>query len=503
MNTGHDQLSLGNLFKIIKSLSVNKAYALQSELFSILFDVENMNDTTVNNYCVGLRGIGTEYKKNFVLKEKKYKEDNEVFCEDVISIISIIDGKLHEIKRDKINFINTSESAKKLAEKLYELAKEDRQVKEDLVYKFNELIKNGRIYECLVEELLFAILYKKQPQYEEDIKKAALKEVINDSNVSSSSLMDYVNLKFNNAVNYDYMLRKLADEGNIYACYDVGFNEYNGYYKNYPRYAVAFKYLDKAARMNHGEACYLIGKMYIKGYLGNKSPIDLEKGYEYLNRAIALNSIPAFNLLGNMYYEGIYPANKSLSKAKDYYLKAASSDYVFALNNLGKISEKDGDIDTAVEYYKRSASYKESWACNKLGEYYRTVKNEPKEAYKYYLDALDSSYLNINYYAYYNLAKYYYFNGSLDIEKDEDKALKYFDFASLNGIIEASIELLEYYVKKYLFTREDKYLDKIKYYKNMIETNKKYNDKIKEDVEGKINSITSDINIKLDDVSLL
>jgi len=45
MNNTDDQLSLGNLFRVIKDLAKNKSSALQTEIFCILFDLENINDT--------------------------------------------------------------------------------------------------------------------------------------------------------------------------------------------------------------------------------------------------------------------------------------------------------------------------------------------------------------------------------------------------------------------------------------------------------------------------
>ena len=72
MNNTDDQLSLGNLFRVIKDLAKNKSGALQTEIFCILFDLENINDTTVNNYCVGCRSIGNQYKQQFIHKQNRY-----------------------------------------------------------------------------------------------------------------------------------------------------------------------------------------------------------------------------------------------------------------------------------------------------------------------------------------------------------------------------------------------------------------------------------------------
>ena len=95
MNNTDDQLSLGNLFRVIKDLAKNKSSALQSEIFCILFDLESINDTTVNNYCVGCRSIGSSYKQVYLNKEKRYNTNKNEFTDNIIGILSIIDGVIY------------------------------------------------------------------------------------------------------------------------------------------------------------------------------------------------------------------------------------------------------------------------------------------------------------------------------------------------------------------------------------------------------------------------
>ena len=49
MNNTDDQLSLGNLFRVIKDLAKNKSSALQSEIFCILFDLESIAIYSIPN----------------------------------------------------------------------------------------------------------------------------------------------------------------------------------------------------------------------------------------------------------------------------------------------------------------------------------------------------------------------------------------------------------------------------------------------------------------------
>ena len=71
MNNGNI-LSLGNIINSIKKIS-NNNNAMQTEIFCSIFGVNEINTTTVNNYCIGIRAIGIEYKKIF---EEKYNDNS-------------------------------------------------------------------------------------------------------------------------------------------------------------------------------------------------------------------------------------------------------------------------------------------------------------------------------------------------------------------------------------------------------------------------------------------
>ena len=70
MNNNQNQLSLGNFCKIVKELAQNKSFANQTEVFYCLFGVDNVSDSTINNYCIGYRSIGTEFRQIYI----KYKK---------------------------------------------------------------------------------------------------------------------------------------------------------------------------------------------------------------------------------------------------------------------------------------------------------------------------------------------------------------------------------------------------------------------------------------------
>ena len=149
--------------------------------------------------------------------------------------------------------------------------------------------------------------------------------------------------------------------------------------------------------------------------------------------------------------------------------------------------EKRKNYKEAFEYYLQSATLGESWACNKVGEYYRQgiIVKDMDKAFNFYQRALESNYRTLCYYAYYNLAKYFYMDGNIAIGvlKDEDKALEYLKIASDNNIMMATLELFYYYVRKYLEKKDKLNMDLILEYKEKIENDEHYNDDLRKQIE--------------------
>ena len=500
LNDNDENLSLGNLFRLIKEMAKNRVSALQSELFCILFSVDSINDTTVNNYCVGCRSIGADFKQIYINKEKRYRKNEEEFVDVILDVLNILDGVVHKVETNKIDFIDNSDSGLMLARKLYNLAKNDRQVPQDFRNTLYHLLEENKVYNCLVEEIIYIVLYKKQPMYEDELKREVLENVLNDTSISSVSLQEYLSLKLREGINFDYSMKKLSENGNAYASFELGCDEYYGYVTGKPRYSKALEYLKKAAAESHAAANYMVGNIFIRGFVGNRSNEELEKGYSYLIRAYELGNIAAANLIGNMYHDGIHPLEKDIDKAIEYYQKAADANYVFAINNLGKIEETKGHVKEAYEYYLKSADLGESWACNKMGEAYRTgiLEQDMMKAYEYYNKALDCNHRVLRHYAYYNLAKYFYLNGYETIPADHNKALEYLRIASENGVLAASIELFYLYAKDYMKKKDQYNYDRIMQYKKVIEANKNYTQEIKEEIEKKLAEIRNkkEISIK-------
>jgi TPR repeat protein len=350
--------------------------------------------------------------------------------------------------------------------------------------------------------LFFIILDKEQPIYEDNLKKEAIENILSNSSISASELEEFLSLKFRDSTNYEYSIKRLAKSGNPYACYELGTQEYYGYMAGYSRYDISYNYLKVAADLGHPGANYLIATMFLKKRIGAGNDLELELAFDYLNKAIKYGSIEAINTMGLLYLKGVHLVTKNKEKAIQYFEKAIKYDYVYAYNNLGRIYEEDKSYDKAFQCYLSSANLGESWACNKVGEYYRlgiSTDKDMKLAYKYYNLALDCNYKNICYYAKYNLAKYFYLEGCTDIVlvKDKERAISYLEDASNNGIIEASIELLYIYSDLYLKNNDNNLWEIINTLVKVVETNNKYNDKLKKDIENKLKEIKKNNHIDL------
>lgn len=505
LNIGDEHLSWGNFCRVIKEYAVNKTSALQIEIFCTVFNIDSINDTTVNNYCVGCRSINGEYKQIFINYKKKYNRDKNILIDTIINLLSIIDGNIYSFlnNKDSLVFINDNKNLRNIIMKLYNISKNDNDISRDMTNDLSNFINNGNLYEAICEILFFIILEKRQPIYEEDLKKQVIENILNNTNISAKELEEYLNLKFTEGINYNYILKKMANDNNAYACYEIGMNEYKGYVTGKARYDVSYEYFYRASLSDHPSACYMIGDMYIKKIIGNGEDKELEIAYEYIKKAVDLGCIAAINTLGLMYLNGTYPINTDTNKAIYYFEMASNSNYAYAFNNLGKIYEDKRDYKTAFNYYLESANSGESWACNKIGEYYRKgifVKKNLDKAFHYYNMAIDVEIRSCCFYAYYNLAKYYYLNGCIDIVRvsNRNKSIEYFEIASSHGNILSSIELIYIYTDLYLNNKDNKYFNKIKELVYMVENSSLYDNKLRVKIEDNLRKIKEHKSINLD-----
>lgn len=498
LNNNNNHLSIGNIFRIIKDETRNKNNALQVEIFCIIFDIEDISPTTVNNYCTGIRSINSDLKEKYIKLYEKYKTNTNCFKDIILGLVFLIDSKISDYKnisyKKALSIINGNNRLQNVCLKLYNIAKNDCDVDSSLKNNLKKHLDTNNLYDFIIKVLYFAIVDKKQPIYFEDTFTSSLNNALYNSNLSSNDIIDFVTIQLNGGIWSIRGIHELAKKGNPYACFEMGSLELYGQIAGFPRYFESYNYFKIAAKKNHPNAIWAIGYMHYNGYIGNKSRKDYIIAFRCFNKARKYNCLAAINSLGIIFINGDIPfIKKDIKKAIKLFEYASKYDYIYAFNNLGSIYEKKGDFKKAFNYYLKSANLGESWASNKVGEFYRKgiiQKANLKKAFEYYNKANEASIYSICLYSKYNLAHYFYKNGctDLNIKKDISKAIFLLDEASKGGLIIATEELIyiHYSIYKENITKninDNYYLEKAKYYTKILENHIEYNDKIKNRVE--------------------
>lgn len=410
MNDNDNYLSLGNVINTIKKVSNNKN-AMQTELFYTIFNVNNVNATTINNYCIGYRAIGLEYKRIFIDLKRKFEQDKEIYINIILGILSIMDDVIYVKDVSSLELINTNKKLNEVIKELLIIAQNDKHIEKETINS----IKKLNNYEAFIELLNYSILENNQPVYTQSINIKINREELNE----------YLKIKLYYGESYINSLIELSRKDNMYACAELGSLEFDGYISGKPNYKKSYDYYYKAALKDHPKGCWMVANLMLTG----RVKLEFDTMWKYLNKSIELGSFAGYNTLGLCYLRGINKQNKKdLNEARKNFQISAEHGYVFAFNNLGKTYEEEGNIEEAIKYYKVSADMNECWALNKVGEYYRK-KRDLKTAYIYYLKATESPITERIKYPFYNLAKYYYENGckEANIKKDTIKAKELYD----------------------------------------------------------------------------
>lgn len=405
MNDNDNYLSLGNLINVIKKISNNKN-AMQTELFCTLFNVNNVNATTINNYCIGYRAIGIEYKKIYVDLKRKYETDKLVYIDIILGILSIMDDVIYIKDDNSLDMINSNKKLKETINELLKIASKDEHIEKD---KLNEL-KSMNSYESFIEILNHCILENNQPVYTQSINIKINREELNE----------YLKIKLYYGESYINSLIELSKKDNMYACAELGSLEFDGYISGKTDFNKCYEYYYKSALKDHPKGCWMVANLMLTG----RVKLNFDIMWKFLNKSIELGSFAGYNTLGLCYLRGINKENKKdINEARKYFQIAAEHGYAYAFNNLGKTYEDEGNIEEAYKYYKISADMNECWALNKVGEYYRK-RNDLKTAFIYYSKAIETPITERIKHPFYNLAKYYYENGcdEAGIKKDTNKA---------------------------------------------------------------------------------
>ena len=245
-------------------------------------------------------------------------------------------------------------------------------------------------------------------------------------------------------------LKELANQKNPFACFEMASLEFHGIITGKPRYEKAYEYYKIASDNNHPVALWAIGYLLYNGYIGNKSDEDLLKAYDYFIKSQELKCSNAYNSLGLIYLNGDIPGiEKDIILAEELLKQGANLGNVYSYNNLGKLAENNKDYNTAFNYFMISANLGDSWALNKIGEYYRLGINKEKDlekAYNYYLKASECPLFSLCPWSKYNLAKYFFKNGvpEIGIHKNTNKTIELLEDI-YKILIEANEELIYLY----------------------------------------------------------
>lgn len=502
LNDNDDNLSLGNIFRIIKLNAINPNSFLQSDLFCIIFDCDTIGTSTVNNYCTGARGINSTYK-NYILKQKElYETQNNALIPMISKILKLINYGKFSSKIYTIEEINNDNKLKNICTKLHTISKNDTDV--DFVFssKLLHYLNGKKYYDFFVETLFFTVLEKIQPKFKENILTEVIEKNLYNTNISVNDIEKFMKIQLNSGIWSIRGLIELANQKNPFACFEMASLEFYGIISGVPRYDKAYEYYKIASDNNHPVAHWSIGFLFYNGYIGNKSNEDLENAYNYFLKAKELKCSNAFNSLGLIYLNGTIPKiKKDYKMAKELFEHSANMGNVYAHNNLGMIAENEKNYKKAFEHYLISANSGDSWALNKMGQFYRLgiyVDKNLQNAYDYYKKASECPKISLCPWSKYNLAKYFYKSGAPEIYvfSNINKAIELLDdIATI--LIQANEELIYIYYDLYISnSKSSYYLSKLEYYVTLIEKNVNYNEDLKNRIEEKLNKLKKDsINI--------
>ena len=103
----NNYLSLGNVVNVIKMIANNKS-ATQLEIFSSIFNINNINNTTVNNYLIGYRPIPIELKNIYHNLLEEYKNNKEIYINIILSLMCILEDKIKMLPESPGVYITNS-----------------------------------------------------------------------------------------------------------------------------------------------------------------------------------------------------------------------------------------------------------------------------------------------------------------------------------------------------------------------------------------------------------
>jgi TPR repeat protein len=220
-------------------------------------------------------------------------------------------------------------------------------------------------------------------------------------------------------------------------------------YRQY-KLAESFEKFKVAAKENHPESYYFLGRHYA---MGEHVKEDYEKAFNYYKRGVEAGDMKAHLGLGFMYWEGL--GVKKDKKQSDYHFKqarqavetAAAEGNYFWESRLGvaytnQLMGYPKDLEKAFLYNSKSANKGYCFAQNNLGVTYKIgtgVKKNYQEALKLFKKSAQQGYGL----AQLNLGSMYTFGEG--IPKDSAKGFYWYSKAANQGIVDAEINLASMY----------------------------------------------------------
>ena len=373
LNINDNYLSFGNFFRILKEESNNSASFWQADLFSIIFNTDSIADSTVNNYCTGFRAINSTYKNYIKSLKVDYQKNSSTLLPIFSEILKLID--INVPAKITINIFNTNEKMRHVCTRLYSICKNDSDITTNLSNRLHSNLTNNDLYNFIAEVLFYTVLDKKQPICIDENLNNIIEKKIYDTNISVNDIEDFINIQLTSGIWSIRGIYELARHGNPFACFEMASMECYGIITGKARYEKAYDYYQVAAKANHPTANWAIGYLYYEGHIGTKSKHDMYLALKYFNKARKLNCANAYTSIGNILLLGNIPhISKNEEKAIEMFKIAADMGHVYAFNNLGKIYEARNDLKLAFDYYMKSANLGDSWAQNRVGEFYRLGK---------------------------------------------------------------------------------------------------------------------------------
>ena len=226
-------------------------------------------------------------------------------------------------------------------------------------------------------------------------------------------------------------LLKLALEGDVIACTELGERYYSGT-KIEKDIDTAIAYFTQAADAGYSVAEFILGKLYDEGqFVSHNGSL----AYIYYKKAAEKEYPPAEYALGQMYYFG-QDCEKNDQEALYWISKAAKelddSDVYVVLAMVYKEAEDEDvkDENKAFQCAQKAAEMGDENAYNLLGTMYELgcgVKQSYENAIKYYKLAADNG-VEI---AFLNIGAFY--QSGIGVSKDAGKAVEYFQAGANAG----------------------------------------------------------------------